>query len=150
MERVAEHQGQPYFADAVAALGAQQAGEYDTDDELLALYMRAGPLFSALGQDGSAVEDAFRASGINADALKHFNEHVASGMDLRAGLARVQAPVLVIAGDEDAFGGPTQKEIADALPRAKLVTLPGADHFAFLEPLHAPAFARAVLDFLSR
>jgi 3-oxoadipate enol-lactonase/4-carboxymuconolactone decarboxylase len=71
-------------------------------------------------------------------------------MDLRPGLGRVQAPTLVIAGEDDAFGGATQEDIAAALPRATLVTLPGADHFVFLEPEHAPAFERAVLDFLAR
>jgi proline iminopeptidase len=150
MERVASHQGQPYFADAIAALQAQQAGEYSSDEELIALYQRAGPLFTEPGEDGSAIEAAFRASGLNSDALRHFNEQIAATMDLAPPLARVQAPTLVIAGDRDAFGGSTQEEIAAALPRAKLVTIRGADHFVFLEPAHARAFARAVLDFLSR
>jgi 3-oxoadipate enol-lactonase len=68
-------------------------------------------------------------------------------MDHRPGLARVEAPTLVIAGDQDMFAS-AQQEIADALPDATLVVLPGSDHFPFLEPEHRTAWARAVLAFL--
>jgi pimeloyl-ACP methyl ester carboxylesterase len=149
-ERIASHQGQPYFADAVAALQQQQAGEYADDAELHRLFERAGPLFEPPGAATSAYFEALGTSGINADAMKHFNEQIAPAMDLRPGLAGVRAPTLVIAGDRDAFGGATQEDIAGALPRATLVTLPGADHFPFFEDEHAPAFARAVLEFLAR
>jgi pimeloyl-ACP methyl ester carboxylesterase len=149
-ERVASHQGQPYFADALAALQRQQAGEYTSDAELAALLERAGPLFAPVGADTGVMAGVLSSSGITADAIKHFNERIAATMDLRPGLGRVQAPTLVIAGEDDAFGGATQEDIAAALPRATLVTLPGADHFVFLEPEHAPAFERAVLDFLAR
>src|SRR6185503_13125210 len=115
-ERVAAHHGQPYFADAVAALQAQQAGAYATDAELLALYRRAGPVLVAPGDDIAPVAEAFEASGINADAMKHFNERVAAGMDLRGHLARISAPALVMFGERDPLGGPTSDEIVAALP----------------------------------
>ena len=81
--------------------------------------------------------------------MKHFNGSVAGGMDLRPLLARIEAPTLVIAGEHDAFGGPTMDEIADALPNPTIVTVPGADHFAFLEPDSRAPWSRAVLDFLT-
>jgi proline iminopeptidase len=148
--RVASHQGRPYFADAVAALQDQQAGRYATDDELVALYERAGPVLVPPGGDITPVADAFRAAGINADAMKHFNERVAGAMDLRPMLARITAPTLVIAGEHDPFGGPTADEIAAALPRPAVVTVRGADHFPFLEPASRAPWARAILDFLAR
>lgn len=43
-------------------------------------------------------------------------------------LAGVTAPVLVVVGDRD-FAGPGEP-LAGALPDARLVTLPGVDHFA--------------------
>jgi pimeloyl-ACP methyl ester carboxylesterase len=98
----------------------------------------------------SILVEAFRSSGISADAMKHFNERIAATMDLRPPLAAVLAPTLVIAGEHDAFGGATQEELAAALPHATVVTLPGADHFVFMEEEHSGAFAHAVLDFLSR
>jgi hypothetical protein len=51
MARVAEHQGRPYFEDAVAALREQQAGSYTTDEELIALYERAGRVMAAPDED---------------------------------------------------------------------------------------------------
>jgi proline iminopeptidase len=148
-ERVASHQGQPYFEDALAALQDQQAGRYASDAELIALYERAGPVLAPLGEDIAPVAEAFRAAGINADAMKHFNERVAPEMDLRPLLALIDAPVLVIAGERDAFGGPTAVEIAEALPDPTVVTIPGADHFAFLEEEHRADWSRAILAFLA-
>jgi pimeloyl-ACP methyl ester carboxylesterase len=68
-------------------------------------------------------------------------------MDQRPLLAHVRAPTLVIAGSEDAFLSGA-REIAEALPDATLVILPGVDHFPFLEHGHAADWSRAVLDFL--
>jgi pimeloyl-ACP methyl ester carboxylesterase len=149
MERFASHQGQPYFEHAVAALKDQQAGNYASDEELLALYERGGPLHALPGQDLTPIADALRASGINADAMKHFNETIAGKMDLRPLLARIDAPTLVIVGEGDPFAGPTLDEITEALPNPTVVTIPGADHFAFLEPESRAAWSRAVLDFLA-
>jgi pimeloyl-ACP methyl ester carboxylesterase len=64
-------------------------------------------------------------------------------------VADIEAPTLVIAGEHDAFGGPTADEIAEALPDPTVVTLPATDHFAFLEPAGRAPWSRAVLDFLA-
>ena len=148
-ERVAAHAGQPYFADAVAALEDQQAGRYGGDAELMALYERAGPVLVPPGGDVAPIAAAFRSAGINADALRHFNEHIAGTMDLRPLLAHITAPTLVIAGEIDPFGGPTSDEIVAALPQATVVSILGADHFPFLEAEHRAAWSRAILDFLA-
>lgn len=148
-DRVASHRHEPYFEDALAALQDQQAGRYASDEELAALYERAGPVLAPLGEDIAPLADAFRAAGINADALKHFNERIAGAMDLRPELRRIDAPTLVIAGERDPFGGPTTDEIAEALPNPTVVTVAGADHFAFLEPGRRAPWSRAVLDFLA-
>ena len=147
-DRVASHHEQPYFADALAALQDQQAGHYGGDADLMALYERAAPLLAPVGADIAPVGEAFRAAGINANAIRHFNEHIAGGMDLRPQLARIEAPTLVITGELDPFGGPTVDEIAAALPHPTVVIVPGADHFAFLEPGHRAPWSRAVLEFL--
>jgi proline iminopeptidase len=148
MERVASHRGQPYFQDALAALQAQQAGNYESDEELIALYARAGPLYASVGEDIAPIADALRASGFNADAMRHFNERIAGGMDLRPLLERIEAPTLVLACERDPFAAAAD-ETAAALPNPTLVTIPGADHFAFLEPGARPLWSRAVLDFLA-
>jgi pimeloyl-ACP methyl ester carboxylesterase len=106
-------------------------------------------VLAPVGEDLTPVADAFRAAGMNADALRHFNERIAGAMDLRPLLARIESPTLVIAGERDAFGGPTTDEIAEALPDPTVVTILGADHFAFLEPGSRAPWSRAVLDFLA-
>jgi pimeloyl-ACP methyl ester carboxylesterase len=148
IERVASHQNEPYFADAIAALGEQQSGNYADDAELAALYERASVVLGPLGEDTASIAAAFRVAGTNADATRHFNDHIAGEMDLRPLLARIEAPTLVITGDRDAFGGPTVDEIAGALPNPTVVHLPGADHFAHLEPQTRGPWSRAVLAFL--
>jgi proline iminopeptidase len=146
-QRVAEHQDQPYFADAMAALQAHQAGEYETDEERARLYERESPLFAPLGADSADVMVTLARSGTNADALRHFNDHVAGVMDLAPGLARVDAPTLVITGTVDPMGAAAADELMQALPNGTLATVPG-DHFPFLEREHRPQWSRAVLEFL--
>jgi pimeloyl-ACP methyl ester carboxylesterase len=59
-------------------------------------------------------------------------------------LARVTQPVLVVVGEQDAAAGPAAP-LADALPDARALTLPGVDHFATPK---AFAFLDAALGFL--
>ena len=148
-ERAMSHQGQPYYEDAMEAMRAHHEGRYDDDAQLLELYRRESPLFAPVGADLTLVGEAMSQAGTNADALRHFNEHVAGQMDLRPLLARVAAPTLVIAGELDPFGPSAQEEIAAALPNATLTILPGADHFPFLEPDHREAWQRTVLGFVA-
>jgi pimeloyl-ACP methyl ester carboxylesterase len=148
MERVGEHRGQPYFEDGVAALMEQQAGNYSNDEELADLYVRAGSVLVSPGEDIGPIADAFIRSGFNSDALKHFNERLAPTMDLRPLLPRIEAPTLVLTCERDAFA-PGGEEIAAELPNATVATIPGADHFAYVEPEHRKAWSQAVLDFLA-
>jgi hypothetical protein len=69
-------------------------------------------------------------SGTNADALRHFNDHVAGAMNLAPGLARVDAPTLVITGAADPMGAAAADELMEALPNGTLAVVPG-DHFPF-------------------
>ena len=148
MEVGMAHQDQPYFQDALAALMDQQAGKYETDEELWALYARAGQIMGPPGGDMTPIAEAFTRSGLNADAMKHFNGQIAGSMDLRPMLRRIEAPTLVLACEDDAFDESTQ-EMASELPNATVATIPGADHFAYVEPEARAAWSRAVLDFLS-
>jgi pimeloyl-ACP methyl ester carboxylesterase len=147
VERAMGHRGEPYFDEAMAALGRQMQGEYSTDDELAQLYATASPLFAPHGVDASEVFDALRRAGTNADAVRHFNERVAPTMDQRELLRRIESATLLITGDHDPFRH-TMDEMASELPNASTILIPGADHFLMLESEHRPAWSRAVLDFL--
>ena len=64
-------------------------------------------------------------------------------MDLRADLPRIVAPTLAIAGAEDPVTTPDHlRDIAAAVPRARLFVVPGAAHLACVEQ---PAAVNAVL-----
>jgi len=53
--------------------------------------------------------------------------------DLRPGLATVTAPTLIIHGEADAIPMDLVEEWTTALPNAKLVKVPGASHFPYVE-----------------
>jgi 3-oxoadipate enol-lactonase len=62
-------------------------------------------------------------------------------------LAKVQAPALVIVGEEDAsLPVPTSQEIAEAMQNASLVVIPGAGHLSALEK--PEEVTEAMLEFL--
>jgi proline iminopeptidase len=150
-QRIGSHHGQPYFEDAMQALQAHQRGEYADDEELGELRRRESRLFVPLGTEPgaiAAVGEALGRAGMNADALRHFNERIAGTMDLRPHLTRVASPTLVIGGDQDSFT-PGLLEAATALPDPTVVLLRGHDHFPFLEsPEHRAQWCSAVLEFL--
>jgi pimeloyl-ACP methyl ester carboxylesterase len=145
--RVASHEGQPYYADSIEAMRQRAEGRYSSAEELGELYHREGLLQAPIGVDPTPVLSVLARAGDNADAVGHFNSRIAGSMDHRPLLAGVAAPVLVITGSEDPFLSGSY-EIAESLPNATLVVLPGADHFPYLEPGHAEPWSRAVLDFL--
>jgi pimeloyl-ACP methyl ester carboxylesterase len=66
------------------------------------------------------------SSGNDRSAVAAFLRAGPGGASL-ADLAKIDKPVLVVLGDQD-FVGPADRLLA-ALPHARLVTLPGVDHF---------------------
>ncbi len=148
--RIASHEGESYYEDSIAAIAAHEAGEFASDGELSALYAREWRVLVPVGIDASGILGGLRRAGNNADALRHFNSRIASGMDQRAALAAVTSPTLVLVGELDAFGVAPGEEIAAALPDARLTVLSGADHFPFLESAdHRAAWSHAVLEFVA-
>jgi 3-oxoadipate enol-lactonase len=66
--------------------------------------------------------------------------------DARASLSAIAVPTLVLVGEQDALTPPADSEaMAEAIPGARLVTVPGAGHLA---PMERPgAVAAALSDF---
>src|ERR1700674_2803875 len=99
--------GQPWYADAAAALEEEQDGEFRTDQQLGELVFREMPLyFARFGSAEAGYLDAIRSDSVNADALRLFNEEIFNTFDLRSKLPSITAPTLVINGDEDFICGP--------------------------------------------
>lgn len=139
---------EPWYEDAKAALEAEQAGRFSSDEELGELAIREFPFYFAhFGADEQAYLERLREDVPNADALHLFNKEIFETFDLRPELARITAPTLVITGEEDFITGPASaREIAAGIADAETVFLPGVGHFVFIE---APdAFRSAVLSFL--
>jgi pimeloyl-[acyl-carrier protein] methyl ester esterase len=71
-----------------------------------------------------------------------------AGTDLRGDVARIALPTLVVAGESDTLARPEAAAwLAQALPAAELLRVPGAGHVPFLS--HPDAFRDALLRFLA-
>lgn len=140
---------EPWYEDARAALEIEQAGEFETDEELGELARRFFPFYFAFyGDPERAYIESLRPDVPNADTLRLFNQEIFTTFDLRPELGRISAPTLVITGEEDFIAGPVcADEIEAGLHDVRKVNVPGAGHFVFVE---APRqFREAVLEFLA-
>jgi pimeloyl-ACP methyl ester carboxylesterase len=140
--------GEPWYEDARAALEAEQAGQFETDEELGALALRELPFyFARYGDAERAYLDELAREIPNADTLRFFNTEIFPTFDLRPKLGSIRAETLVITGSEDFITGPVcARELADGIPGAREVLIPGAGHFVFVEA--RDAFAAEVRAFL--
>jgi pimeloyl-ACP methyl ester carboxylesterase len=149
MERGLEAKaGEPWYEGARAALEAEQAGEWESDEELAGLCRRELPLyFARYGEAEAAYLDGLASEVPCGDALRLFNDEAFTTFDLRGDLAAVAASTLVVTGEEDFITGPLcAEEIARGIAGAELVVLPGVGHFVFVEA--RDAFRDVVLRFL--
>jgi len=129
--RVAElRRGEPWFPDAFAALERALAGEAtsaDWDDLVPFIYGR----WDTVAQAHVAQEVHLR----NAEAAGIY--YSAGALDpeaTRACLARLPAPVLLVAGEYDVELPPRcAAEYADLFPQAELAVQPGGGHFPWLD-----------------
>jgi proline iminopeptidase len=86
-------------------------------------------------------------SGFAADVAAFFFRELAASYDVRAELAAIDVPALVVVGREDWVCPPAgARALAAGLPDARLVEIPGAGHFPFSE--EPAAFLAAVRRFL--
>jgi pimeloyl-ACP methyl ester carboxylesterase len=147
-EGMDKRSGQPWFAEAAAALEAEQAGEFEAGqlDELL---FKELPLYFAhYGAVEAGYLDTLRTEKVNADALRLFNREIFETFDLRDRLSKITAETLVITGDEDFICGPLcASEICAGIPGARQVVVGDSGHYLFVE--QPQAFHDEVSDFLS-
>src|SRR5438270_13047436 len=81
---VGKRSTEPWAPDAIAALEDEQAGRFNSDEELSDLVFREMPLYFAhFGSAEAGYLDTLKTEPINADALKLFNDEIFTTFDLR-------------------------------------------------------------------
>jgi proline-specific peptidase len=141
---------QPWASDAVAALEAEQAGQFKSDGELSDLVFREMPLYFAhFGPAEAGYLDTLRTEKVNADALKLFNNEIFTTFDLRNRLPNITAKTMVLTGDEDFICGQIcAEEICAGVSGARMSVIGDAGHMVFVE--QPQTFHDEVADFLAR
>lgn len=141
---------------------AARAGRVAADDALAASIERDGverfvdtwweatPVFESEQGLPPAVRARLRASRLRNTAVGLAGSLRGAGQGamtpLHDRLAAINAPTLVIAGDRDPIGQRRAREVAAAMPRARLAVIPGAGHATHRET--PAAFRRLVTSFL--
>jgi pimeloyl-ACP methyl ester carboxylesterase len=147
-ELMEKRSGQPWYADAMAALEAEQEGRFSTDEEMSDLLFRELPLYFAhFGAAEAGYLDTLKGEKLNGDALRLFNTEIFETFDLRGELGKIKAPTLVITGDDDFICGPVcADEVASGIKGSRKVIVGDSGHMIFIE--QPEAFESEVADFL--
>jgi pimeloyl-ACP methyl ester carboxylesterase len=138
-----KRRGEPWFADAAVAIEEEQAGEFSSVDELISNGLRQAPLYFHRWEGNEQAARELFSEFAHYEPLHHFNTVEFPMFDLRAELRMIEAPTLVVVGDDDMIAGPV---CADAMVRelrdVRLVTIPDSGHFVYVEQ---PEALRAAL-----
>jgi proline-specific peptidase len=148
MERGIESRGdQPWFAEAQQALAEEQAGEFASMQELIANTQRQAPLYFHRWEGNERIGRELFSDFASSEPLHQFNLIEFPTLDLRPELRTIEAPTLVVAGEDDMIAGPVCGEVmARELQDGRLVTIPETGHFLYVE--QPEAFRAALTDFL--
>ncbi|HEY2935274.1 MAG TPA: alpha/beta hydrolase [Gaiellaceae bacterium] len=148
MEQAIEsRRGEPWFVAAQEAIEEEQAGAFASTAELVANVRRQIPLYFHRWEGNEQTGLELAADFARMEPLHYFNTVEFQGFDLRGDLRTIATPTLVLVGDDDFITG---RVCADAivreLPDARLVVIPDAGHFTYVE--QPQAFRAALVDFL--
>lgn len=134
VKTVAYQQGDPEAVSARYRIHFKPALARHEDYEKLMVTMKAG--FVSQGKAG-----ILKARAVEDRLMQDTWER--AGYDLIPKLAALRMPSLVIWGDHDFIPVEIATHIAHAIPNARLATLKGCGHFAYLE---CPSDVRAAID----
>jgi pimeloyl-ACP methyl ester carboxylesterase len=146
-QAIERRQDEPWFAEAARAIEEEQAGEFASVDELIANLRRQIPLYFHSWEGHEKVGRVLAEDFAHAEPLRQFNAVEFPTLDLRGDLRMVEAPTLVVVGDDDFICGPACADaIVRELPSARLVTIPASGHFVYIE--QPEAFRAGLTEFL--
>jgi proline iminopeptidase len=148
MHRAIEaRRGEAWFADAAKAIEEEQAAEFGSAEELVANVQRQIPLYFHRWEGNEQTGRELASDFAQMEPLHHFNTVEFPGFDLRAELRTIEAPTLVVVGDDDFIAGPVCADAIDReLPDGRLVSIADSGHFVYIE--QPAAFRAALTDFL--
>ena len=144
---IEKRRDQPWFAAAAKAIEEELAGEFSSVEDLIANVQLQAPLYFHRWEGNEQIGRVLFSDFAHFEPLRYFNTVEFPNLDLRAGLRTIEAPTLVVAGDDDMIAGPVCADaIVRELPDARLVTIPESGHFVYVE--QPEAFRAALTGFL--
>lgn len=140
--------GQPWYAESLAALRKEWAGEYKTDEDLTTLWAAEMKFyFREFGSKAQAYHQRTQGLPIRVRPLQAFNDEEAPTLDLRPRLREIRAPALILVGRHDFITNVAMaEEMLHHIPDAQLVVLEESGHFGHVE--EPERFHDAVRSFL--
>ena len=145
---VQEFKGEPWFEKSFAALKAEWAGEYQTDEDMARLWAEEMKFyFKHFDARAEAYHGRTKDLPVRLPPLKTFNEKEAATMDLRPQLKNISVPTLVIVGRHDFITNVAMaEEIIKYIPNARLEIFEDSGHFALVE--EPEKFYRVIKEFV--
>lgn len=132
---VQEFKMEAWFEKSFAALKAEWAGEYQTDEDMSLLWAEEMKFYFKKFDDRSqAYHQRTKDLPIRIAPLKAFNDKEAPAMDLRSHLKKITVPALVIVGRYDFITNVAMaEELVNHLPNARLEIFENSGHYVMVE-----------------
>jgi proline iminopeptidase len=126
---------EPWYAESLAALQKEWAGDYQTDEDMTRLWAQEMKFyFKQFNAQAEEYQLRTGALPIRIAPLKTFNEREAPTLDLRAHLAAIRVPTLVIVGRHDFITNVAMaEEMVRRIPGARLEIFEDSGHFVLVE-----------------
>ena len=145
---VQEFKNEPWFEKSLAALKAEWAGEYQTDEDMARLWAEEMKFyFKQFDARAEAYHGRTKDVPVRVPPLKTFNDKEAGTMDLRPQLKNISAQTLVIVGRHDFITNVAMaEEMNKHIPKARLEIFEDSGHFALVE--EPEKFYRVIKEFV--
>lgn len=139
---------EPWFEKSFAALKAEWAGEYETDDDMARLWAEEMKFyFKQFDARAEAYHERTKHLPVRIAPLKTFNEKEAETIDLRPHLKKITVPTLVLVGRHDFITNVAMaEEMVKHIPNARLEIFEDSGHFALVE--EPEKFYRVIKEFV--
>lgn len=145
---VQEFKNEPWFEKSFAALKAEWAGEYQSDEDMARLWVDEMKFyFKQFDARAQAYHERTKDLPVRIAPLKTFNDKEAANMDLRPHLKQITVPTLVTVGRHDFITNVAMAEaIVKHIPNARLEIFEDSGHYALVE--EPEKFYRLIKEFV--